>query len=113
MGNEYKVKLTTQAFEQLSDAKQYITDTLLEPEIALNWLNHMQSEMSKLSTMPARFPLTDEEPWRSRGIHKMTVKNYLVYYYIDEEKSAVWITGVIYARRDQLKQLQNMEFDEL
>ena len=108
MGNEYKVKLTTQAFEQLHEATQYIAGTLLEPEIARNWLDHMQSEIARLSTMPARFPFTDEEPWRTRRIHKMTVKNYLVYFYIDEDNAIVWITGVIYARRDQLKQLQNM-----
>ena len=113
MDKEYKVKLTTHAFEQLGEAARYIAGTLLEPVIAKTWLDHMQSEISKLNMMPSRFPFTDEEPWRSRGIHKMTVKNYLVYFYIDDEKMTVWITGVIYARRDQLKQLQNMSFDEL
>ncbi len=29
--------------------------------------------------MPERIKLTEEEPWRSQGIHRMRVKNYYVY----------------------------------
>lgn len=113
MDTEYKIFLTTQAVGQLNESKQYIAQTLLEPETARRWLEHMKAEMQKLSFMPTRNPLTDEEPWRSYGVRKLTVKNYLVYYIVKEEKAEVWITGVIYAHRDQLGQLRNMELDEV
>lgn len=38
----------------------------------------------------------------------MPVKNFLVYYLIDEEKKAVWVTAVIYGRRDQIAALLDM-----
>lgn len=66
-------------------------------------------KIDSLESMPARYPLTDEEPWRSYGIHRMTVKNFLVYYLIDEEKKAVTVTTVIYGRRDQLTALSDMQ----
>lgn len=68
----------------------------------------MQSEIKKLNSMPSRYPLTEEEPWRTKGIRRMPVKNFLVYYLVDEEKKAVWVTAVIYGRRDQISALRDM-----
>ena len=42
----------------------------------------------------------------------MLVKNYDIYFWIDEEKSVVQITDVIYGKRNQAKQLMNMPLDE-
>lgn len=113
MKNEYRIFLTTQAVGQLEEVKNYITQTLLEPETARRWLAHMKKEMQKLSFMPNRNPLTDEEPWRSYGVRKMTVKNYLIYYVVKENQAEVWITSVIYAQRDQLTQLREMDLHEI
>ena len=41
----------------------------------------------------------------------MPVKNFLVYYLVDEEKKVVWITAVIYGRRDQIVALLNMSLN--
>ena len=38
----------------------------------------------------------------------MTVKNFIVYYYIDENSKTVWITAVIYGRRDPLNALKEI-----
>ena len=64
-----------------------------------------------LENMPHRISLTDEEPWRSEGIHKMPVKNYLVYFWINEIKNMVYITAVIYSQREQKRQLSKMKME--
>ena len=61
--------------------------------------------------MPARIKAVDEEPWHSRGIRKLIVKNFLVYFRIVEEEKTVYILNVIYARRDQLHVLEQMKID--
>ena len=109
----YKVKLTTQAIEELDLASQYIANELQQPEIANHWLDTMQCEFRSLSYLPGRFPLTEEEPFRSMGVHKMRVKNYLVYYIIQREAAIVWITSIIYAKRNQIAQLLKMNLDEI
>ena len=53
--------------------------------------------------------LTEEEPWHSQGIHKMIVKNFLVYFWIDTDHLRVWVTAVVYGRRNQRSQLEQME----
>ena len=42
----------------------------------------------------------------------MSFKNFLVYYLIDEEKDAVWVTAVVYGRRDQIVALVDMSLND-
>lgn len=105
---EYQVKLTDYAVEQLQEIVSYISNVLQSPETARRWLERIKL----LCTMPNRHPLTPEEPWRSEGIHKMPVENFLVYYCINESQRIVWVTVVVYGRRDQLQALRNMPKDQ-
>ncbi len=105
---EYEVMLTAQAIGQIEESLQYISKILLEPGIARKWLNTLQCEIGKLGSMPSRYPLTEEEPWHTKGVRRMPVKNFLVYYQIKEEKKAVWVVAVIYGRRDQIAALLDM-----
>lgn len=108
---EYQVTLTPQAIEQIEQIFSYIKYTLQEPQTANRWTDFLQKEIAGLHFMPSRYPLTDEEPWHSNGIHKMPVKNFLVYYLVDEETKTVSVTAVIYGRRDQLAALADMGQD--
>ena len=107
----YEVKLTPQAIGQVEETVQYISKILLAPETARKWADTLQCEIGKLDSMPSRYPLAEEEPWHTKGIHKMPVKNFLVYYLIDEEIQTVWITAVIYGRRDQIAALLDMSMN--
>ena len=106
---EYEVKITTYALRQMQEIVRYISATLQSPENATRWLNTMKEELASLSSMPARIPLTEEQPWHSQGIHKLVVKNCLVYVWIDTDKLCVWVTAVVYGRRSQRRQLEQME----
>ena len=108
---EYEVKITQYALRQMQEIVRYISATLQSPENAVRWLNVMQKELASLSTMPARIPLTEEEPWHSQGVHKMVVKNFLAYFWIDKRKMCVWITAVVYGGQDQRTQLEQMSLE--
>lgn len=108
----YEVKLTPHAIGQIEETVRYISKTLLAPETARKWADTLQREIGKLDSMPSRFPLTEEESWRTKGIRKMPVKNFLVYYLVDEEKKIVWVTAVIYGRRDQIAALLDMSMND-
>lgn len=108
---EYMVKITHQAQEQMQEIASYISLELKAPDAALHLLDSLESAILSLAKMPQRIPLTEEEPWRSNGIHKMPVKNFLVYFWIDEENCRVQVTAVVYVRRDQARQLSNMEIE--
>ena len=74
----YEVKLTAQAIEPIEETVQYLSKILLEPEIARKWADILQCEIGRLDFMPSRDPFTEEEPYRTKGIRKMPVKNFLV-----------------------------------
>ena len=102
------MKITPSALLQISETVAYISTVLAAPETALAWADLLEKEIAGLSTMPARFPTLEEEPWKSRGLRKMPVKNFIVYYYADDETKTVWVTAVIYGKRDQLNALREI-----
>ena len=107
----YQITVTPDAEADLSELRDYIANVLRSPETARSYLHHLRREIGSLSEMPARIKAVDEEPWHSRGIRKLIVKNFLVYFRIVEEQKTVYILNVIYARRDQLRVLQQMKID--
>ena len=107
---EYSVKLTPHAIVQIQETIGYISNVLLVPETAKVWSDYLQKEIAALSTMPERFSVVDEEPWQSRGYRKKPVKNFIVYYYVENESKTVWVTAVVYGQRDQLHALKNMPY---
>ena len=105
----YLVKITEQAEGQLQEIIKYITSELKAPNAALCLLDEIERSISSLHQFPQRVALTEEEPWHSYGIHKMPVKKFFIYFWIDEENTKVQVTAVIYGKRDQLKQLSQMD----
>lgn len=105
---KYTVKLTPHAIAEISETIAYISHVLLVPDTARAWADHLQSEISGLYTLPERYPQVEREPWHRLGIRKMPVKNFIVYYYVDQENKTVWITATVYSKRDQLNALKNM-----
>ena len=84
----YDVKITQQAQTQLKDIVRYISCDLQAPASARKILDVLETEINALSVFPGSIPLTEEEPWHSQGIHKMTVRKYLVYFWIDEKRKS-------------------------
>lgn len=109
MGKLYQVQVTEQAERQMREIARYITSELKAPNAALRLFDELEKSISSLSDLPGRVSLTDEEPWRSNGLRRMPVRNYLVYFWINEAELTVHVTAVIYHARDQKRQLSQME----
>lgn len=108
---QYEVKITEPAQRQLQEIIRYIAGDLQEKRTALWMLDTLEKEILSLSTLPNRVALTEEEPWHSAGIRKLSIKNYLVYFWVNEDQKQVQITAVVYGRRDQRNVLQNMKYE--
>lgn len=107
--DDYIVKITSQAEKQIQEIVYYITHELKAPEAALHLLDVLENSFTSLTRLPHRVALVDEEPWHNNGIHRLPVKNFFVYFWIDKENMKVQITAVIYSKRDQLQQLSQMD----
>ncbi len=109
--DSYKIIITPDAEEDLVELRNYIADVLLARDTARNYIRTIRKEIGSLSEMPARYKPVDDEPWHSRGIRRIMANNFFVYYRIDEDRKQVFVLNVIYARRDQLRMLEQMNID--
>ena len=107
----YKIIITPDAEKDLVELRNYIADVLLARDTARSYIRTIRKEIATLNEMPARYKPVDDEPWHTRGIRRIIAKNLFVYYRIDEGNKRVYILNVIYARRDQLRVLEQMNID--
>ncbi len=105
---KYKVHITEQAEEQLWHIREYISHELLEKETSKKILKLLRESMESLVQFPQRARCIDEQPLGSFGVRKIPVKNYYVYYWIDEEGCIVHVIAVVYSKRDQAAQLEQI-----
>jgi len=104
---KYSVEVTLQAQEQMRDIALYVAKELMNRDAALGLLDAFEEAILSLEEFPERVALTSEEPWHSEKIHQLIVENYYVYFWIDG--NVVRVTAVVYQRRDQRRQLENMD----
>ncbi len=97
---KYEVRLSSQTAADLNIIFEYISTELCEKETALNLINLLQKNILSLSEMPGRYRIYESEPWKSRNVHVMTVKSYLIFYAVDKECKIVNIIRIIYGSRD-------------
>ncbi|WP_316637982.1 type II toxin-antitoxin system RelE/ParE family toxin [uncultured Ruminococcus sp.] len=96
----YNVKIEPEAQEDLFSIVDYISQILHEPVVAANIYQRIKEQISLLSDMPKRHKLIDIEPYCSIGVRTLLVKNYTVYYNVDDDKRTVHIIRVLYNRRE-------------
>ena len=109
---KYKIRFTRQARTHLHNIRDYISTTFLMPGTAKKMIQLLRSEIRSLSENPQRIKAIDEEPWGGYGIRKIRVKNYYVYFWINEEKKQEQIVAVVYVKMDQIRQLENMALED-
>ena len=76
--NEYEVRVTRQALEQIKEIVHYISNDLMAPDAAHNLLYKMKAEIIKLSSFPKKHDLIDEEPWRTEGVRKVVIPSIII-----------------------------------
>ena len=89
MEKTYTIKITSQAEEQIQEIIYYITHELKAPAAALHLLNTFENSFTSLAYLPHRVALINEEPWHTKGIHRLPIKNFLIYFWIDENNMMV------------------------
>ena len=96
----YKVAPSGRARKDILDITEYITSELDSPEAARKLLTALNKEMDSLNTMPKRFALVTDERLAAKGIRSIPVKNYIIFYVVDEQSKTVNIASVMYNKRD-------------
>ena len=97
---KYNIVFEDSAENDLTDIFEYICTKLHEPEIAKRIYRALKKDILSLETMPLRFALIDEEPYKSMGVRCIPIENYTAFYIANETAKTVHILRVLYNRRD-------------
>lgn len=100
---EYKLLITKDAENDINEIISYIVNELKNPIAAGNVLSETEKSYKVLIAAPAAFPLCIDRRLRSGGYRKIPVKNYIIFFRVDEDRKTVYIMRVIYGRREYIK----------
>ena len=97
---KYEVSISEAAEKDLKEIFDYIMDTLYAPKAAKELFDEMKTAILSLESMPERHQVVSDEYLSLKGIRKLVVKNYIVFYTVDIRGQKVNILRILYMRRE-------------
>ena len=98
--NEYAVIIAEPAKEDLIEIDDYISIELNAPVAVRNILLLMHKSFALLAFSPYSRPKVRDDRLAAQGYRWLAVKNYLVFYTIDEKSKVVAVERILYNRRN-------------
>ena len=96
----YQLEFLPIAKQDMIDIAQYISHELLNPTAAEKLADAMIDAAEMLADFPYINAIHQSIKPSKKEYRKLIVKNYIVFYWVDEKDKKVTIARVIYARRD-------------
>jgi len=96
----YLLNITDTAEEDILNTVKYIADELKTPKAANNLLDEIEKHEEVLENTPAIYPLVPDEYLARKGLRFTLIKNYLMFYTINENEKIVTVIRFLYGRRD-------------
>ncbi len=107
---KFEIVYSDRALNDLRNVYSYIATELLAPDAAKRISTKIMDGIDALCEMPNRNPLYEKEPWRSRGLRKLIVENFIAFYLPMEKQKQVLIVTIMYGKRNVseiLKQIKD------
>ncbi|MCT2536707.1 type II toxin-antitoxin system RelE/ParE family toxin [Aquibacillus koreensis] len=100
----YELQYLPLALKDLRGITDYITDTVRDPEAAMDFLNALNDSISMLQQFPYSYRIYQSIQPLESEYRLLPVKNYVVFYIVKEE--VVEIHRVVYGKMDLTKVLK-------
>jgi plasmid stabilization system protein ParE len=88
------------AEEDILSAINYIANALKAPIAANNLLDEIEKHEKTLENMPNIFPFVSDEYLASKRLKFVMIKNYIMFYTIDEDNKVINVIRFLYGRRN-------------
>lgn len=99
---QFEVEFTEECIEEMKEIYEYIANTLKENNIAKRLMKEATDRALDLAEMPERYMKIGKTDRLKREYRRIVVKNYVILYTIDKQKKKVYISRMIYGRRNYL-----------
>ena len=101
----YVVHVTLEAECDVRQAVFYINNILYNPSATTRLLNKIAAAIESLRLNPYRYPLVNDDYLAQQKIRLFPVKNYHLFYTINEQNKTVSILRFVYKKRNWPKLL--------
>ena len=95
---EYDVVLSETAESDLDEVVEYLSN--FSPTIARRYFDEIMVKVLSLSLMPQRCPFVQDSALREKGYRWLLVRNYTIFFVIDEAVNIVDVRAIMYSRRE-------------
>jgi len=96
----YSLNITDIAEEDILNTVKYIADALKAPTAANDLLDEIERHEEILENTPNIYPFVPDEYLAQKGLRFTMIKNYLMFYTINEDEKTVTVIRFLYGRRD-------------
>ncbi len=97
---KYKIFISGPAENDLYGIIRYISVQLSAPMTALKMADTIEKAIKDLAVMPQKYQYITDERLAAMGYRKLPVKNYIVFFTVNEKSKVIDIERILYARRD-------------
>lgn len=97
---KYKILRTDKAEEQLRDIIFYIADDSGDVNIAIRYLDKIESAMNRLQELPESGCIPRYSILKKQGYRVLIVEKHLIFYKINEANKTVTIYAIVDGRRE-------------
>ena len=105
--NQYSVKITDKALDDMEGIYNYIALDLQVPDTTMGQYNRIADAIERLAYTPKRCRLFDSQPEREMGMRQRLIDNYSIIFVVDDGTSTVTVLRVLYSASDINARLKN------
>ena len=105
---KYVIEISETAKQDLENIISYLRYDLSEDIIADKYKILFKQELKKLEDIAGSMPILDEELTGHKSIRKINVRNYIIFYIIDEENNKAFVVRIGHAFMDWERYLKDL-----
>ncbi|MCL2185820.1 MAG: type II toxin-antitoxin system RelE/ParE family toxin [Treponema sp.] len=103
----FRLEFSDKVNNDIISVLKYISEVLEAPRAAEEHYNEIIETYNKLKENPFRRSFVQNKYLASKGVRSINVKNYILFYKINEEKNNVLLYRFLYNKRDWINILSN------
>jgi toxin ParE1/3/4 len=110
ISDAYDVQIADKAEEDLRGIYEYFAFKRREPRLAKKIYKQITDKLYTLEEMPFRYPVYQEEPWKSREVRQIFAGSYCGFYFVKD--NIVKIIRILYGGMDLNTSLNETAYED-
>jgi len=106
----YDVQIIDEAENDLRNIFEYYAFRRHKPRLARKIYKQIMDKLNSLEEMPFRYPVYQDEPWKSRDVRQVFAGSYCGFYYV--AGNIVKVFRILYGGMDLAAALSETVFDD-